>query len=35
MKKDCAKFKEWLEDKGNSISCACYESNMVDVYHNT
>ena len=35
MKKDCTKFKKWLENKGNSISCVCYESNMVDVNHNT
>ena len=35
MKKDWAKFKKWLENKGNSISCVCYESNMVDVNHNT
>ena len=35
MKKDCAKFKKWLENKGNSISCVCYESNMVDVNYNT
>ena len=34
-KKDCTKFKKWLESKGNSISCVCYESNMVDVNHNT
>ena len=35
MKKNCAKFKKWLENKGNSISCVCYESNMVDVNHDT
>ena len=35
MKKDCAKFKKWLENNGNSISCVCYEFNMVDVNHNT
>ena len=35
MKKDCAKFKKWLENKGNSILCVCYESNVVDVNHNT
>ena len=34
-KKECTKFKKWLESKGNSISCVCYESNMVDVNHNT
>ena len=35
MKKDCTKFKKWFENKGNSISCVCYKSNMVDVNHNT
>ena len=35
MKKDCAKFKKGLENKGNSISCVCYESNIVYVNHNT
>ena len=34
MKKDCTKFKKWLEDNGNSISCACYESNVVHVNYN-
>ena len=35
MKKNCTKFKKLLENKGNSISCVCYESNMVDVNYNT
>jgi len=35
MKKDCEKFKAWLEKKGNSISLVCYESNLVDVGSNT
>ena len=35
MKNDCAKYNKWLENKGNSISCVCYESNMVDVNHST
>ena len=35
MKKDCSKIQKWLEKKGNSISFVCYESNMVDVNHNT
>ncbi|KAF7831627.1 Retrovirus-related Pol polyprotein from transposon TNT 1-94 [Senna tora] len=35
MKKDCKKYKAWLDKKGNSISCFCYESNMVDVSNNT
>ena len=35
MKKDYVKFQKWLEKKGNSISFVCYESNMVDVNHNT
>ena len=29
------KFQRWLEKKGNPISFAYYESNMVDVNHNT
>ena len=35
VKKDCTKFKKWLENKGNSISYVCYESNIVDVNHTT
>ena len=35
MKKGCTKFQKCLEKKGNSISFACYESNMVDVIYNT
>ncbi|KAL0413074.1 UNVERIFIED_CONTAM: hypothetical protein Sradi_1509100 [Sesamum radiatum] len=35
IKKDCPKFKTWLEKKGNQLSYVCYESNIVDVYHNT
>ncbi|KAF7835748.1 Retrovirus-related Pol polyprotein from transposon TNT 1-94 [Senna tora] len=35
MKKDCMKFKAWLDKKGNSISFFIYESNMVDVSSNT
>jgi len=35
MKKDCAKFKAWLQKKGNQLTCVCYETNMVDVSHNT
>jgi len=35
MKKECAKFKKWLADKGNTISFVCYESNMVNVNINT
>ncbi|KAL5775767.1 hypothetical protein ACOSP7_013324 [Xanthoceras sorbifolium] len=35
MKKDCAKFKKWLDDKGNQISFVCYESNMVNININT
>ena len=34
-KKGYAKFKKWLENKVNSISCVCYESNIVDVDRNT
>ena len=32
IKKDCAKFQQWLKKKGNPIS---YESNMDEVSHNT
>ena len=35
MKKDCSKFKIWLDKKGTQFSFICYESNMVNVIHNT
>ena len=35
MKKSCAKFKAWLEKKGNSTLLLCYEFNMVDISSNT
>ena len=35
MKKDCPKFKKWLEKKGNLLSFVCYECNMVNVNINT
>lgn len=35
LKKDCVKYKKWLEKRGNLISYVCYESNMVDVNYNT
>ena len=35
MKKDCSKFKIWLDKKGTKFSFVCYESNMVKVNHNT
>ena len=35
MKKDCPKFKNWLEKKGTPFSFVCYESNIVNVNHNT
>ena len=35
MKKDCPKFKKWLEKKGNRSSFVRYESNMVNVNINT
>ena len=35
MKKDCPKFKKWLEKKGNLSSFVCYESNMVNANINT
>ena len=34
LKKDCAKYKRWLEKKGNPTSFVYYESNMNDVNHN-
>src|ERR1044072_9256079 len=30
MKKDCLKFKNWLEKKGTPFTFVCYESNMVN-----
>ena len=35
MKKDCPKFKKWLEKKGNLSSFVCYESNRINVNINT
>ena len=35
MKKDCSKFRIWLDKKGTQFSFVCYESNMVNVNHNT
>ena len=35
MKKDCSKFKIWLEKKGTQVYFVCYESNMVNVSHST
>ena len=35
VKKDCPKFKKWLEKKGNISSFVCYESYMVNVNINT
>ena len=35
MKKDCSKFKIWFDKKGTQFSFVCYESNMVNVNHNT
>ena len=35
VKKDCPKFKKWLEKKGNISSFVFYESNMVNVNINT
>ena len=35
MKKDYSKFKIWLDKKGNQFSFVYYESNMVNVNHNT
>ena len=35
MKKDCSKFKIWLDKKATRFSFICYESNKVNVNHNT
>ena len=35
MKKDCLKYKKWLEKKGNLISLVCYESFFVETPNNT
>jgi len=35
FKKDCPKYKKWLEKKGIFLSLVCYESNLVNVLHNT
>ena len=35
MKKDYMKHKVWLEKKGISYSFVCYESNFINVNHNT
>ena len=35
VKKDCSKFKIWLDKKGTQFSFVCDESNMVNVNHNT
>ena len=35
MKKDYVKFHKRLKKKSNLISFVCYESNIVDVNHNT
>ena len=35
MKKDCSKFKIWLDKKGTQFSFVCFESHMVNVNHNT
>ncbi|XP_074288427.1 uncharacterized protein LOC141613585 [Silene latifolia] len=35
MKIDCIKFKAWLKKKANFHAFVCYESNMVNVNHNT
>ena len=35
MKKDCLKFKSWMDKKGTLFDFVCYESNMVSINHNT
>ena len=35
MKKDCSKFKIWLDKEGTQFSFVYFESNVVNVNHNT
>jgi len=35
MKKDCAKFKNWLVKKDNYFAFVFYESNMTSINHHT
>jgi hypothetical protein len=35
MKKDSLKFKSWLDKKGTPFIFVCYESNMVNINHDT
>jgi hypothetical protein len=35
MKKDCQKYKRWLEKKGNIISLVCHECFFVEAPCNT
>ncbi|KAK3002114.1 hypothetical protein RJ639_021723 [Escallonia herrerae] len=35
MRKECHKFREWLENKGNLSICVCYESYTIDAPLNT
>ena len=35
MKKDCLKFKSWMDKKGTPFTFVCYESTMVNINHNT
>ena len=35
MKKDCLKHREWLAKKDNFNSFVCFESNIINVCHNT
>ncbi|KAK2996943.1 hypothetical protein RJ639_026301 [Escallonia herrerae] len=35
MRKECHKFREWLEKKGNLSICVCYESYTIDAPLNT
>ncbi|KAK3041532.1 hypothetical protein RJ639_002218 [Escallonia herrerae] len=35
MRKECRKFREWLEKKGNLSICVCYESYTIDAPLNT
>ena len=35
LKKDCLKHKAWFEKKGKHYAFVCFESNFIEVPHNT
>ena len=35
VEKEYTKFKNWLDKKDTQLSLVCYESNMIDVNHDT